>query len=284
MESWHASKASGSTCMLKYALERGNTYQRWQSLANTIIFKDKDNGRIHRTRVINIYEANYNLVLGIKWRIAYTKLRLCSSWTQDSKDPKHVATRLTRYSLKSYSSKFPEPHPKCLSKQIMMHWRALTASFRIWQWWSAKSSEYHTTQPSQMRKHSKTQSIAYARRWALLMQGTHIPTSILYTELARAVTTPPWLAGASSWAFLLIAMLPYLTTLSTVARIGQSPWASGWLDSWTMAMVILSALWMMNPRPHSQRSSINYGAMHKFGQIFLEQAEAPSNFQNVCTT
>ena len=33
-------------------------------------FKDKDNVRIHRTRVIHIYEADYNLMLGIKWRIA----------------------------------------------------------------------------------------------------------------------------------------------------------------------------------------------------------------------
>ena len=56
--------------MLNYALERGYTYRRWQTVANTILFKDKDNVRIHRTRVIHIYEADYNLTLGIKWRIA----------------------------------------------------------------------------------------------------------------------------------------------------------------------------------------------------------------------
>jgi exonuclease III len=56
--------------MLNYALERGYSYQRWHTVANAILFKDKDNVRIHRTRVIHIYEADYNLMLGIKWRIA----------------------------------------------------------------------------------------------------------------------------------------------------------------------------------------------------------------------
>jgi hypothetical protein len=56
--------------MLNYALERGYTYRRWHTVANTILFKDKDNVRIHRTRVIHLYKADYNLMLGIKWRIA----------------------------------------------------------------------------------------------------------------------------------------------------------------------------------------------------------------------
>ena len=56
--------------MLNYALERGYSYQRWHIVANAILFKDKDNVRVHRTRVIHIYEADYNLMLGIKWRIA----------------------------------------------------------------------------------------------------------------------------------------------------------------------------------------------------------------------
>ncbi len=56
--------------MLNYALERGYAYQRWCTVFNTILFKDVDNVRIHRTRVIHIYETDYNLMLGIKWRIA----------------------------------------------------------------------------------------------------------------------------------------------------------------------------------------------------------------------
>ena len=56
--------------MLNYALGRGYAYERWHTINNTIIFKDPDNVRIHRTQVIHIYEADYNLMLGIKWRMA----------------------------------------------------------------------------------------------------------------------------------------------------------------------------------------------------------------------
>ena len=56
--------------VINYALERGYSYQRWQCVANTMLFKEKHNIRIHRTRVIHIYEADYNLMLGLKWRMA----------------------------------------------------------------------------------------------------------------------------------------------------------------------------------------------------------------------
>ena len=56
--------------LLNYALSRGYSYTRWQVIANTILFKDHDNVRLHRTRVIHIYGADFNLALGIKWREA----------------------------------------------------------------------------------------------------------------------------------------------------------------------------------------------------------------------
>jgi hypothetical protein len=56
--------------LINYALERGYSYRRWQKVANTILFKDTDNVRLHRTRVIHIYEADFNLCLGVKWRAA----------------------------------------------------------------------------------------------------------------------------------------------------------------------------------------------------------------------
>jgi hypothetical protein len=40
--------------MLNYALERGNAYDRWKHVTNTILLKDKDNVQLHRTRVIHI--------------------------------------------------------------------------------------------------------------------------------------------------------------------------------------------------------------------------------------
>ena len=56
--------------LLNYALERGHSFKRWHTVANTILFKDPDNVRLHRTRVVHLYEADYNLAMCIKWRAA----------------------------------------------------------------------------------------------------------------------------------------------------------------------------------------------------------------------
>jgi hypothetical protein len=56
--------------LINYALERGYSYQRWQKVANSILFKEPGNIRIHRTRVIHLYKADYNLAMGLKWRSA----------------------------------------------------------------------------------------------------------------------------------------------------------------------------------------------------------------------
>ena len=58
--------------MINYALERGYTYNRWTRVANAMLFKEPGNLKIHRTRVIHIYEADYNLAMGLKWRAAMT--------------------------------------------------------------------------------------------------------------------------------------------------------------------------------------------------------------------
>ncbi|KAI2503122.1 hypothetical protein MHU86_11313 [Fragilaria crotonensis] len=56
--------------LINYALCRGYSFKRWQTVANTMLFKEPKNIKIHRTRVIHIYEADYNLAMGLKWREA----------------------------------------------------------------------------------------------------------------------------------------------------------------------------------------------------------------------
>ena len=56
--------------IVNYASSTGHSYRRWQTIANSHIMKEPGNIKIHRTRVIHIYEADYNLALGIKWREA----------------------------------------------------------------------------------------------------------------------------------------------------------------------------------------------------------------------
>ena len=70
LDSKQAAMRAVHLTLINYALEQGYSYRRWQTIANTILFKDTDNVRLHRTRVIHIYEADYNLILGIKWRMA----------------------------------------------------------------------------------------------------------------------------------------------------------------------------------------------------------------------
>jgi hypothetical protein len=53
---------------LNYALQFGHSYSSWKSIVNTMLEKDPGNPKIHRLRVIHLYEADYNLILAVKWR------------------------------------------------------------------------------------------------------------------------------------------------------------------------------------------------------------------------
>jgi hypothetical protein len=54
--------------IINYCLHTGYSLQRWQTIVNTMIFKETGNYKINRLRVIHIYEADFNLILAIKWR------------------------------------------------------------------------------------------------------------------------------------------------------------------------------------------------------------------------
>ena len=54
--------------LINYALRFGYSFKRWQTVVNIMIEKEANNPKIHRLRVIHIYEWDYNLLLGMKWR------------------------------------------------------------------------------------------------------------------------------------------------------------------------------------------------------------------------
>ena len=58
----------GHLTLLNYALQFGHSYDPWKMIVNTMIEKEPGNPRIHRLRVIHLYEADFNLILGVKWR------------------------------------------------------------------------------------------------------------------------------------------------------------------------------------------------------------------------
>jgi hypothetical protein len=57
-----------TTELLNYALKHGYSFQRWSKVVNVMLQKDPGNPRIHRLRIIHLYEADYNLLLAVKWR------------------------------------------------------------------------------------------------------------------------------------------------------------------------------------------------------------------------
>lgn len=56
--------------LLNYALKHSYVFQRWKKVVNVMLLKDAGNPRIHRLRVIHLYETDYNLLLAVKWRQA----------------------------------------------------------------------------------------------------------------------------------------------------------------------------------------------------------------------
>ena len=54
--------------MINYALQQAYSFDRWKSVVNVMIEKEHGNSKVHRLRVIHLYEADYNFLLQAKWR------------------------------------------------------------------------------------------------------------------------------------------------------------------------------------------------------------------------
>jgi hypothetical protein len=54
--------------LINYAIRHRYTFDRWKTIVNVMIQKEPGNNKIHRLRVIHIYEADFNGLIGIKWK------------------------------------------------------------------------------------------------------------------------------------------------------------------------------------------------------------------------
>ena len=68
LDTQRSSLATIHHSVTQYALENNHSYYRWQKVVNVMLEKEPGNPKIHRLRVIHLYEADYNLILGVKWR------------------------------------------------------------------------------------------------------------------------------------------------------------------------------------------------------------------------
>lgn len=60
--------AKAIVAIINYCIKNGYILNRWKTIVTTMIFKESGNFKIHRLRIIHIYEADFNLLLAIKWR------------------------------------------------------------------------------------------------------------------------------------------------------------------------------------------------------------------------
>lgn len=54
--------------LMNYCIRNTYVLERWKTVVNVMIFKEHSNFKIHRLRIIHIYEADFNALLAIKWR------------------------------------------------------------------------------------------------------------------------------------------------------------------------------------------------------------------------
>ena len=55
--------------IINFCIQTGHVLDRWKTVVNTMIFKEPAGDfRIHRLRVLHIYEADLNLIMAVKWR------------------------------------------------------------------------------------------------------------------------------------------------------------------------------------------------------------------------
>jgi hypothetical protein len=61
--------------LVNIAIKSGISLERWKKVHSILLFKDNWNSYLHRTRNINIYEADYNVMLKIKWAQAMSQAK-----------------------------------------------------------------------------------------------------------------------------------------------------------------------------------------------------------------
>jgi hypothetical protein len=58
----------GHLDLFNYAIRHCYFYFRWKKITTFMMRKDPHSGKVRRLRVIQLYEADLNLLLGVKWR------------------------------------------------------------------------------------------------------------------------------------------------------------------------------------------------------------------------
>jgi hypothetical protein len=112
--------------IMNCGLRHGYSLIRWQDIVNVIFLKEANNHRIHRLWVLHLFEADYNLILGVKWR----QLMLHAEFHQTLNDGQAALAAKPRdlIFLKSLKTKYLTAPARPCSTWITMLPSAMIAS------------------------------------------------------------------------------------------------------------------------------------------------------------
>ena len=68
LETKRQAMLDGRLLLLNYALHFGRPFDSWLMVVNAMLENDPSTPKIHQLWVIHLYEADYNLILEVKWR------------------------------------------------------------------------------------------------------------------------------------------------------------------------------------------------------------------------
>ena len=199
--------------LINYALERGYSFQRWQTIANTILFKDKDNVQLHRTRVIHIYEADYNLVLGLKWRMALYQAEALKILNEG-----HYGSRPKRNAIDPVMLEELQLEISRMSRRMLIHtnYDATSCYDRIIPNLAMLASQKYGVHPKVTQMNAMTlQKAKYHVRTELGLSDT----SFSHSDLSPIYGTGQGSGNASIlWLFLCCILFDIYDKMSTPAR------------------------------------------------------------------
>jgi hypothetical protein len=244
-----------------------------------MIFKEPGNIKIHRTRVIHLYEADYNLAMGLKWSAA-----MAISEGYQQLNPGQYGSRPSRGAhdpvfIEEFQLEISRASRKSL---VQVNYDATSCYDRIIPNLAALVSQrYGVPQPAVQSNVRTLEQAQYKLRTELGLSDTHYshnPEAPIYGTGQGSGNSP------MIWCFFRacysIAMKPRPTERIMKRQISATKHNSTWLDMWTIVMDKQTCF----NTTISQRTKNFYcglNMMRRHGTTFYTHLEEHSNFRNV---
>ena len=269
--------------LLNYALERGYAYKRWLTVHNNTLFKDPDNVRIHRTRVIHIYEADYNLMLSVKWRISLYQAEALRELNAGQFGSRPRRNALDPVFIEELQFEISRASRKMMAQT---NYDATSCYDRIIQNLAMLISRKFGVHKQVAKSNASTLELTEFRTRTELGVSetgyTHSPEYPIYGTGQGGGNSPQIYCFMSSVMF--DCMSRSISQQYIVIQTVLNKWSWPWWDSLMIAMARQIHSCMQSLTLHCQQCYRKFNIMRKRGQIFLERPAEHSNCPNVPIT